>query len=194
MLWEQSGKQHGRQHASLYDTYLPMALRQHCMSYNHLGNVSITRGHFWEALADQSHHDGYRCPGAKYAPGHQQPLCWLACVWIILRNMHIAAQQTTTERWEGQQTRWFLCYERVRILKVKTFYVIKTGQMFLFMYMKEKITVFIADSGIILCMRLVNERRRYNVTSSLIGWAHAQNNLCRIFVRLIGDSSPQCSQ
>ena len=31
-------------------------------------------------------------------------------------------------------------------------------------------------SGIILCMRLANERRRYNVTSSLIGWAHTQND------------------
>ena len=30
--------------------------------------------------------------------------------------------------------------------------------------------------GIILCMRLANERRRYNVTSSLIGWAHTQND------------------
>ena len=30
-------------------------------------------------------------------------------------------------------------------------------------------------SGIILCMRPVNERRRYTVTPSLIGWAHTQN-------------------
>ena len=28
-------------------------------------------------------------------------------------------------------------------------------------------------AGIILCMRPTNERRRYNVTSSLIGWAHS---------------------
>ena len=28
--------------------------------------------------------------------------------------------------------------------------------------------------GIILCMRPANERRRYNVTSSLIGWAHSR--------------------
>ena len=27
-----------------------------------------------------------------------------------------------------------------------------------------------------LCMRPTNERRRYNVTSSLIGWAHSQND------------------
>ena len=28
----------------------------------------------------------------------------------------------------------------------------------------------------ILCMASVNERRRYNVTSSLIGWDHTQND------------------
>ena len=32
--------------------------------------------------------------------------------------------------------------------------------------------------GIILCMCPANGRRRYNVTSSLIGWAHTQNDLC----------------
>ena len=30
-------------------------------------------------------------------------------------------------------------------------------------------------TGIILCIRPANERRRYNVTS-LIGWAHTQND------------------
>ena len=30
---------------------------------------------------------------------------------------------------------------------------------------------------IILCMRLANERRRYGVTLSLIGWAHTENDL-----------------
>ena len=36
-------------------------------------------------------------------------------------------------------------------------------------------------SGIILCMRPANERRRYDVTSSFIGWAHSQNDpwLCK---------------
>ena len=36
-----------------------------------------------------------------------------------------------------------------------------------------------SQSGIILCMRPANERRRYIVTSSLIGWAHAQNDPCQ---------------
>ena len=34
------------------------------------------------------------------------------------------------------------------------------------------------SSGIILCVHPANERRRYNVTSSLIGWAHTQNTPC----------------
>ena len=32
--------------------------------------------------------------------------------------------------------------------------------------------------GVILCIRPANERWCYNVTSSLIGWVHTQNNLC----------------
>ena len=31
-------------------------------------------------------------------------------------------------------------------------------------------------AGIILFMRLANERQRYIVTSSLIGWVHTQQN------------------
>ena len=31
-------------------------------------------------------------------------------------------------------------------------------------------------AGIILCMRPANERWRYNVTASLVGWAHAQKD------------------
>ena len=39
-------------------------------------------------------------------------------------------------------------------------------------------------AGITLCMCPTNERRRYNVTSPLIGWAHTQNDLCiyKLFV------------
>ena len=36
----------------------------------------------------------------------------------------------------------------------------------------------VAVAGIILCMRLVNERRRYNITSSLIHWAHTLKDPC----------------
>ena len=39
------------------------------------------------------------------------------------------------------------------------------------------------DAGIILGMGSADERRRYNVTSSLIGWTHAQNDQCKWNVR-----------
>ena len=39
--------------------------------------------------------------------------------------------------------------------------------------------IFWTRAGIILCMRPANEWRRYNVTSSLIGWAHSQNGACK---------------
>ena len=38
----------------------------------------------------------------------------------------------------------------------------------------------LGGSGIILCMRPANERRCCNVTSSLIGWVHIQNDPWRI--------------
>ena len=36
------------------------------------------------------------------------------------------------------------------------------------------------ESGIILYMRPANERRRYIVTASLIGWVHTQNDPWRM--------------
>ena len=44
--------------------------------------------------------------------------------------------------------------------------------------LEEEITLTL--SGIILCMRPVNERRRHIVTSALIGPAHTQNDNCII--------------
>ena len=41
-----------------------------------------------------------------------------------------------------------------------------------------EIYLYTTTTGIIFCMRPANERRRYNVTSSLIGWAHSQNDPC----------------
>ena len=40
----------------------------------------------------------------------------------------------------------------------------------------SEITLYIA--GIILCMGSANEKRRYNVTASLIGWVYTQNGSC----------------
>ena len=45
-------------------------------------------------------------------------------------------------------------------------------------YSFYKISKSLSSSGIILCMCPANERRRYNVTSSLIGWVHVQNDPC----------------
>ena len=39
--------------------------------------------------------------------------------------------------------------------------------------------VDVGAPGVILCMRPANERRRCNVTSSLTGWAHSQNDRWR---------------
>ena len=38
--------------------------------------------------------------------------------------------------------------------------------------------IYPTSTGIILCMRPANERRRYSVTSSLIGWVLTQNDPC----------------
>ena len=48
------------------------------------------------------------------------------------------------------------------------------------------------NTAIVLCMRPSNERRRYVVTSSLIGWEHTQNSLWEPIAcnRGIVDSSP----
>ena len=53
------------------------------------------------------------------------------------------------------------------------------------------------DSGIILYMCPVNERWCYNVTPSLIGWAHTQNDPWRLGVwqipRTMSDFSEKCA-
>ena len=41
------------------------------------------------------------------------------------------------------------------------------------------IILFWHKSGLILGMDSASQRRRYNVTSSLIGWAHIQNDPCQ---------------
>ena len=48
----------------------------------------------------------------------------------------------------------------------------------------------VSNAGIILCMRPSNERRRYNVTSSPIGWAHANGHKQLPKPPLIGDLTP----
>ena len=40
-------------------------------------------------------------------------------------------------------------------------------------------------TGIILSMRPANEKRRYDATSSLIGWVHMQNDPCTYYNGII---------
>ena len=40
------------------------------------------------------------------------------------------------------------------------------------------------EAAIILYMHTANKRRRYIVTSSLIGWAHIENDLCGRYIQL----------
>ena len=45
--------------------------------------------------------------------------------------------------------------------------------------------LLLPDTGIIFCMRPAYERRHYNVMSSLIGWAHTQNDPCRYIFSIV---------
>ena len=46
-------------------------------------------------------------------------------------------------------------------------------------------TIYTTEPGIMLCMRPANERRRYNVTSFLIGWSHTQNDPCKMRMNFV---------
>ena len=45
------------------------------------------------------------------------------------------------------------------------------------------IAAVLDDAGIILGMGLANKRWIYNVTSSLNGWAHTQNDTCDVITK-----------
>ena len=51
-------------------------------------------------------------------------------------------------------------------------------------YFYMKVSTDISLSGIILCMQLANERTRYIVMWSFIGWVHKQNDPCIIMCLL----------
>ena len=62
-------------------------------------------GHSWYMPTGICHHDGCRCPGAKLAPAHQQPPCWLnyaICIILIDTNIDgLMQEQTMSKRgWE----------------------------------------------------------------------------------------------
>ena len=49
----------------------------------------------------------------------------------------------------------------------------------------SQFTCCLSYSGIILCMRPANESRCYNVTLSLIGWAHTQNDSWALYCQYL---------
>ena len=60
-----------------------------------------------------------------------------------------------------------------------------TRSIFKYWHHSDKGALCMAWTGIIFCVRPANERRRYNVTSSLIGWAHTQNYPCMWWLLLV---------
>ena len=57
-------------------------------------------------------------------------------------------------------------------------YTIVNARWHVFMYPTFKMIFILIYSGTLLFMRPANKRQRYNATSSLIGWAHTQNDPC----------------
>ena len=78
---------------------------------------------------------------------------------------------------------WLLCFSRIGSINVLSL-AMESG-------VKQSLLIVAAVTGFILCMHPGNERRRYNVTSSLIGWAHAQNETCCYRVK-VNVSSQMC--
>ena len=91
---------------------------------------------------------------------HPLPLKSSLSLWI--QSVATPTQQNTTNR---MPCAWFLQYTNLPVAWFSTWNMHP-------------------PPGIILCMRPANERRRYSVTSSPIGWAHAQNDLCWTRFRL----------
>ena len=75
---------------------LNISLQTHSLQYED-GVIVICDNH-------RCHHSGCRCPGAKQAPGHQQPLCWLHCdsMWLHCDNMYIILQPLNRLHDKGQ--------------------------------------------------------------------------------------------
>ena len=72
----------------------------------------------------------------------------------------------------GPAKTWLLC-------QVIPYSVWKNrGMLFLHTHRVRSKNYALGDSGMILCMCAANERWRYSVTPSLIGWAHTQYDPC----------------
>ena len=81
---------------------------------------------------------------------------------------------------------WFVYHMNVWVLKYSVMLEINACLSFLSdqhdRWYVHSVLLTLDYSGIILCMGSVSERQRYIVTSSLIGWAHTQNDPA-IFVK-----------
>ena len=74
------------------------------------------------------------------------------------------------------------CYIKTwRYNPVTNFYFLIFSPLCRFLRTKYQQNGAFMFSGLFLWMCSASERRRYNVTSSLIGWAHAQKDPCGFF-------------
>ena len=100
---------------------------------------------------------------------------WLL-VWLWCHFCFIAVIQNRIKlRWFWKASVWFLFYSWF----IRACLQDSVSNCVIFQTRNGGIGCFYYSSwGIILCMRPANERRRYNVTSTLIGWGHSQNHPC----------------
>ena len=94
--------------------------------------------------------------------------CWSKCGSIWVRNCNLNANG--------------LCRSDI-IIQQTVSYLLTMG------WLCSKENTNIPNTGIIWCMRPANERQRYTVTLSLIGWAHTRNNPCKHQWKIPGNIS-----
>ena len=111
---------------------------------------------------------------------HEFMCPWWNPTWLYMTHSSISwygCQNSVSKSWYIivylQRKMWIFPLHYNNINKIKT------GQSSSRLCMALSVSVFLyLSAGIILCMRPANERWRYSVTSSLIGWAHSQNDPC----------------
>ena len=59
-----------------------------CQKFLYSTWKTITLWNFANLPTDLHHHDSCRWPGARYAPGHQQPPCWFGCDYFVKWTQH----------------------------------------------------------------------------------------------------------
>ena len=71
-------------------------------------------------------------------------------------------------------------WRKIECVFITQYHIQRTNTVWSWCYNSYTVLLYCIP-GIILCMHPANERWRYNVTSSLIGWAHAQNEPCILY-------------